>query len=374
MMGQLVCGNCGEAYSLDDLRWKCDCGHPLDIEFKPAFPLEEIRSRKPTIWRYREAIPLRDDANIVSLDEGFTPLSAVELDGKSILIKQDQLFPTGSYKDRGASVLISKIKELGITGVVEDSSGNAGSAVAAYCARAGIDCSIFVPGETAAAKVAQIQLYGARLNKIPGSREDTARAVLKAAEQVYYASHSWSPFFFQGTKTFAYEVCEQLGWNAPDTVILPVGHGTLLLGAAIGFNDLLGAGIIGKMPRLIGVQSENSAPLVRAFKENLGDIPIINKRATIAEGIAIALPTRGRQILAAVRKSNGDFFAVSDNEIKKALRLICRKGYYIEPTSAAAVAGVMRYLPEMRPGEVVVSVFTGHGLKTTGKMLNMLKE
>lgn len=373
-MGQLVCKECGEAYSLDEVRWRCHSGHPLDIEFKPLFPLEEIRARKPTIWRYREAIPLRDDASIISLDEGFTPLSEITLDGKSILIKQDQLFPTGSYKDRGASVLISKINELGIKEVVEDSSGNAGSAVAAYCAKAGIGCRIFVPAGTAAAKVAQIRLYGAGLNRIPGSREDTARAVWKEAEKVYYASHSWSPFFFQGTKTFAYEVCEQLGWNAPDTVILPVGHGTLLLGAAIGFDDLLGAGVIHKMPKLIGVQSENSAPLFWAFKKNLADVSGITKRETIAEGIAIALPTRGRQILEAVRKSKGDFIAVSDNEIKEALRLISRKGYYIEPTSAATIAGVIRYLPEMSPGEVIVSVFTGHGLKTTEKMLDMLKE
>ncbi len=371
-MNQLICPKCKATYSLDEPRWKCDCGSILDIEFTPTFDSGKISQRKPTMWRYREAIPLRDDSNIVSLAEGFTPLAEVNFNGKPVLIKQDQLFPTGSYKDRGASVLISKVKELGIKEVVEDSSGNAGSAISAYCARAGIDCHIFVPGDTAAGKLAQIQLYGAKLNKIPGTREDTARAALKAAEKIYYASHSWNPFFFHGTKTFAFEVCEQLGWKSPDAVILPVGNGTLLLGACIGFNELLQAGIIGKMPEIIAVQSENCAPLYRAFQENLVEIPAIDKKETIAEGIAIAEPIRGKQIIDAVSQSKGSFIIVSDSEIKASLQEMCRKGYYIEPTAAVTIAGLKKYLPESDPDEAIVSVFTGHGLKATEKMLKLL--
>lgn len=371
-MNQLVCTKCKATYSLDEPRWKCDCGFILDIEFKAIFDLEKIRKRKSTMWRYREAIPIQDDANIVSFAEGFTPLTEVNFDGKPVLMKQDQLFPTGSYKDRGASVLISKVKQLGIKEVVEDSSGNAGSAISAYCAKADINCHIFVPEDMAAGKVAQIQLYGAKLNKIPGTREDTAKAVLKAAERVYYASHSWNPFFFQGTKTFAFEVCEQLGWKSPDTVILPVGNGTLLLGAYIGFNELRQAEIIAKMPKIIAVQSENCSPLYWAFRENLAEIPAINKKETLAEGIAIAEPIRGKQIVAAVRQSKGNFMVVSEREIKESLKEICRKGYYIEPTAAATIAGIKKYLPQSKSDEVIVSVFTGHGLKTTEKMLKLL--
>ena len=139
-MNQLICTECKATYSLDDPRWKCDCGAILDIEFRVVFDLDKIRKRKPTMWRYREAIPVQDNANKVSFDEGFTPLIEVDFDGKPVLIKQEQLFATGSYKDRGASVLISKVKELGIKKVVEDSSGNAGSAISAYCAKAGITC------------------------------------------------------------------------------------------------------------------------------------------------------------------------------------------------------------------------------------------
>jgi threonine synthase len=372
MMDGLMCTKCSKKFSLNERIWKCKCGGLLDIDFKSAFPVDRIERRKPTMWRYREAIPLLDDKNIISFDEGFTPLIDVDFDGKSVLVKQDYLFPTGSYKDRGASVLISKVRELKIKRVVEDSSGNAGSAIAGYCAKAKIDCEIFVPHDTSLGKLAQIQLFRAKLNKIPGSREDTAHAVLEAAEKYYYASHSWNPFFFHGTKTFAFEVCEQLGWKSPDSVILPVGNGTLVLGAHIGFNELLEAGIIDKIPRIIAVQSLNCAPLYRAFEGNLEEIPEIDKKDTLAEGIAIGKPIRGKQIIEAVKKSNGNFIAVDDFEIRASLKDMCKKGFYIEPTAASTSAGISKYVQESNPHETIVSLFTGHGLKTTEKMLQVI--
>jgi len=373
-MDKLICMKCNKGFSLNEKIWKCRCGGLLNIEFEPGFPLEKIRHRKPSMWRYREAIPVQHDTNIVSFNEGFTPLVEVDFNGTTVLIKQDQLFSTGSFKDRGASVLISKAKEIGIKEVVEDSSGNAGCAIAAYCTKADIDCNIFVPEDTADGKLAQIQLYGAKLNKVPGTREDTADAVLKAAEKEYYASHSWNPFFFHGTKTFAFEVCEQLGWKSPDTVILPVGSGSLLLGSYIGFSELLNAEIINKIPKIIAVQSENCAPLYKAFKEGLKEIPAMNKKDTIAEGIAIAKPIRGKQIVEAVKKTNGYFVTVDDSEIKRSLKEMCKRGYYIEPTSASTIVGIIKYLQKLDSSEVIVSIFTGHGLKTTEKMLKILNE
>lgn len=375
---QLICQKCSTVCAADDPRWRCECGNVLDLHFEPAFPLETIKQRKPTMWRYREAIPIKSEADIVSFDEGFTPLIEVNIAGKTVLVKQEHLFTTGSFKDRGASVLISQVKAMGIREVAADSSGNAGSAIAAYCTAAGIFCHIFVPADTSPGKLAQIQLYGATLNKIPGTREDTANEVLKAAETIYYASHYWNPFFLHGTKTFAYEVCEQLGWQAPDTVILAAGNGSLLLGTYIGFNELCQAGIIEKIPRLIGIQAENCAPLVKGFKENSTEIPGIQKKKTIAEGIAVATPIRGKQILDAVRKTGGDMIAVSETEIKQSLKEMCEKGHYIEPTSAAVIAGVNQYILNNRgqkstTHEVIVSVFTGHGLKAGGKALEILK-
>lgn len=371
-MNNLICPSCQKRFPLPERVWKCSCGGVLDIEFSPSFPIEKIRQRNLSIWRYREAIPLDADQNIITLAEGFTPLIPLNFLGKKVWVKQEHLFPTGSYKDRGASVLVSKMKELGINEVVEDSSGNAGCAIAAYCARAKIKCEIFVPQDTSPAKLAQIQAYGAKVRLIPGSREDTAQATLKAAEKIYYASHSWNPFFFQGTKTMAFEICEQLGWQSPDVVILPVGNGTLLLGCFFGFQDLRQAGIIDKIPRLIGIQAANCAPLYLAWREHSTDIPFITKKETWAEGIAIAAPVRGKQILRAIKETSGSIMLVEEEEIIKALIDISHRGFYIEPTAAATMAGVHKYVPHSPPGETIVSVFTGHGLKATEKILKIL--
>ncbi len=371
-MDQFICRDCKKTYPLDTPIWKCTCGGLLDIEFMAVFDMERIRSRPPTLWRYREALPLAHDENQITLGEGFTPLVPVDFSGREVLVKQDQLFPTGSYKDRGAAVLISKVKELGIRQVVEDLSGNAGCAVAAYCAAGGIGCQIYVPESTALGKLAQIQLYGADLRRIPGSREDTAQAVMAAAQEVYYASHSWNPFFFHGTKTWAFEVVEQLGWQSPDTVILPVGNGTLLLGAAIGFNELRQAGLIHSMPKLIGVQASGCAPLALAAKLGLDYVPEFEKHDTMAEGIAIAAPVRGMQIIQAVLASGGELLTVSEEEIVESLRSVSRQGYYIEPTSAAVTAGVTQYLSQAPRDELIVTVFTGHGLKATEKMMKLV--
>jgi len=368
---ELVCTQCGARYPGSEAVWRCACGGLLDIEFPLAFDRSKIESRPPSLWRYRELLPFQPDDRLLDLGEGFTPLVSVRLGGREVLVKQDQLFSTGSYKDRGAAVMISKALALGVRRVVEDSSGNAGCAVAAYCARAGIACEIYVPADNSPGKLAQIALYGARLVKVPGSREDTAAAVWQAAQQTYYASHSWNPYFFQGTKTWAYEVCEQLGWRAPDTVVLPAGNGTLLLGAALGFDDLLRLGVIQRVPKLVAVQSAACAPLAEAFWQGL-DAPVaIHKRDTLAEGIAIAEPVRGAQILRAVRASGGTFLTVEEGEIQPALVRVMRQGFSIEPTSAAAAAAVERYARSAPESEQIVSVFTGHGLKATEKLVKL---
>lgn len=362
----LICTRCGATRPPDPLCWQCACGGPFDLIFEARFPLDQIVRRPPTMWRYREAIPLPANTRIVSLGEVMTPLLPLDFAGHTVWIKQDHLFPTGSYKDRGAAVLVNHLATLDIKQVVEDSSGNAGSAIAAYCARAGIAAEIYVPADTPAAKTAQIKAYGAQLRRIPGNRQDTAHAVLTAAQTTCYASHVWNPFFFHGTKTWAYEVCEQLGWRAPDTVILPVGNGTLLLGAAIGFRDLLRAGVIAHLPRIIGVQAQACAPIYKAFNENLDKIVHFEGQHTVAEGIAIAEPARGPQIIRTVRENRGFLIAVDEAEILASLRSMWQQGFYIEPTSAATIAGVLRYMQDAGNDELIVSTLTGHGLKAAG--------
>lgn len=305
------------------------------------------------------------------MGEGFTPLEEIGIDGHSVLLKVDYLFPTGSYKDRGATVLVTKLKEWKIRKGVEDSSGNAGSAIAAYCARGGIACEIFVPKTTSPGKLVQIETYGASLRKVAGSRERTAQVAMEAASRTYYASHCWNPFFFHGTKTFAFELWEQLGWRTPDAVILPVGHGTLLLGAYIGFKELKETGMVKRVPRLVGVQAAFCAPLYAAFQKGQKEIKSVEQKETMAEGIAIAKPVRGKQILEAVRETGGEILVVTEEEIKAALKEMGRKGHFVEPTSAATVAGLRNYLRKRGKKEVVVSTLTGIGLKATEKILHL---
>jgi threonine synthase len=358
-MSNLYCLNCDKHYSITHPIWRCSCGGLLDIEHKASFPKKEILSRPKGMWRYREAIPINHNHNhnIISFDEGFTPLKKEHFFGREILVKNDSLFTTHSYKDRGASVLISKIKELGIKSVVEDSSGNAGSAVACYCKKAGIDCDIFVPATTSDAKLMMIENSGARLHKITGSRENTFEAAFKQAQKTYYASHSWNPFFFQGTKTCAFEIWEQMNWKAPDTVIVPVGNGTLLIGMYKGFHDLMLANEISKIPRIIAVQAQNCAPLLQKDLSNFEKLP------TIAEGIAIAEPVRRNQIIEAVEKSGGYFIAVTEDEISQGVVDAGNAGYPIEPTSGTVLAALKKQVDTFEADEQVVVVLTGHGVK-----------
>ena len=353
----LTCQICKKTYAPNTLQWCCSCGGLFDLVFEGELRVDALADRPPTLWRYREAIPIADDAHIASFDEGFTPLTPVTIAGKSLLVKQDHLFPSGSYKDRGATVLISQAKSLGVRHMVEDSSGNAGAAIAAYAARAGIACDIYVPDSTSPAKLAQIQSYGARLYKIPGAREDTARAVQGAARKHFYASHVWNPFFFHGTKTLAYEIWEQRGFNAPDTLIIPTGNGTLLIGAYIGFTDLLRQNLIDHLPKLIAVQSANCAPLMPNWHGNPSE--------TIAEGIAIAEPARAAQMLRYIDQTGGDVLTVEDDETRHAQKQMAEMGFYIEPTSATAIAAYMKY--PAQNDEVAVAPLTGHGLKSVEK-------
>ncbi|GAB4409387.1 MAG: pyridoxal-phosphate dependent enzyme [Bacteroidia bacterium] len=366
---RLVAPDTGEAYAPDAPRWRSASGALLDLDIQPVFDPDLMRRRPPGMWRYLEALPLLDPDRRIELGETATPLVPLRLDGQEVHVKLDYLFPSGSYKDRGAALLISHARALGIGQVVQDSSGNAGCAVAQYCAAAGIACDIFVPGDTSPSKLRQIAAYGAQIRLVPGTREDTAAAALQAAASTYYASHVWNPFFLHGTKTFAYELCEQLDWQAPDTVVLPAGNGTLLLGCEIGFRELYAAGLIGHVPALVGVQALACAPLIVA--QAPGTPGAQPAGPTLAEGIAIAAPRRQAQMLAA---ATGGLVGVSEAAIADTLRLLCGMGYFVEPTSAAVIAGVRQYLAERaRPGERIATVLTGHGLKAADKIAKMLE-
>ena len=374
-MTEYRCYVCNTTYPINTLRYKCDCDGVLNLKKgENPYPLDEIPGRRSTLWSYREAIPVDHDASIVSLGEGMTPIVPFDDGACEHYLKLDFISPTGSYKDRGASVLISKLKELGIRQVVEDSSGNAGAAIAAYSARAGIGCTIYCPASTSKGKLAQIGAYGASLKLIEGNRAATTEAVLEAAETTYYASHNWNPFFLEGTKTVAFEIAEQLGWRAPDHVICPIGFGSVYLGLYIGFGELYAGGVVEKIPRLLGVQSAACAPIYTACSENGKIKRTSQSHETLAEGIAAEYPIRGEMIMQAQREIDGAFTIVNEEEIKSGVRILAAKGVYVEPTSAVVVKAFDKFVGEgiIRKGEAVVSILTGSGLKATEKLMKIM--
>jgi threonine synthase len=331
----------------------------------PGFVRDEIETGDCSLWRYRAMLPVKYEGSVISLGEGFTPLVETQVYGTRIHCKLEFLAPTGSFKDRGTAVLVNMLGWMGIKRVVEDSSGNAGASLAAYAARSGIEAEIYVPAYASPNKLHQISIYGAKLVKVEGPRERAAEAVQEAAAQgAYYASHYYNPFTLEGLKTIAYEIWEQLGWHAPDNLVLPVGQGTLLLGAYRGFKDLLAAGLIEKLPHLFAVQAEPCAPLYEAYQRNMNDAFPIEKKETIAEGISTARPVRGRQLLAVVRETGGTVLAVSDEETLRARDELARRGLYVEPTSAVAIAALLQLRALIKLEEITIVPLTGSGLKS----------
>jgi threonine synthase len=282
--------------------------------------------------------------------------------------------PTGSFKDRGTTVLVSYLKRCGIDRVLEDSSGNAGASLSAYAAAAGLSCRILVPETASYPKIAQIAACGAEVVTVPGSRQDVAEAALAQSAEIFYASHNWQPLFLEGTKTLAYELWEQLGFRAPDNVVVPLGYGSNVLGCDRGFAELAAGGEIARRPRLFGVQAARCAPFDAAFRAGATALVPTEIAATIAEGIATARPTRVAEVLRAVRESGGRIVAVEEAEIVAALRDLARRGLYVEPTSAAAAAGLTRLVSAgaIRPGDTTVLVLTGTGLKASATIGDLL--
>lgn len=362
-----TCLSCSLIHRLELPLWRCSCGGRLLPQGIAGFDREALRNRPANLWRYGEGYQLAGDAVPVTLGEGWTPLTEVSFSGRGIEAKLDFLCPTGSYKDRGSAVMLTQLRAWGLTEIVEDSSGNAGASVAAYAALAGIQANIYVPDSASLGKMAQIGLYGAHLHKIPGSREDCAAAALAAVETTFYASHNWSPFFLLGLKSAAYEIAEQRDWHAPDWVVTPAGNGGLAGGLYYGFRDLLAAGAIDRMPRIAMAQAANCAPVHAAWKQGLDHVPAIEKRPTVAEGIASAQPVRAYEMLEALRETRGVVETVTEDEIWLAFEELGRQGLYVEPTSATAAAALRNLVRQGTIGaaESVVLYLTGSGLKST---------
>ncbi|MFE4644419.1 threonine synthase [Streptomyces sp. NPDC056730] len=343
MTTMYVCPADGTRSPVASLAWCCPvCRGPWDLDFEASpVPLKSLSSRVDSLWRYAEALPLA--APVTTLGEGRTPLVPLT---SSVSAKLDFLMPTLSFKDRGAVMLAELARRLGPERVIADSSGNAGTAIAAYCARAGLPCTVYVPETTSPKKTEQIRAHGARLERVPGDREATARAARAAADEpgTFYASHVYNPYFLHGTKTYVYELWEDLGGRLPETIVVPVGNGTLLLGAALAIDELSSHGLIGERPALIAVQAEAVSPLATAFRAGAEELPApagsAPTLATLAEGIAIPNPPRARQILRAVRASGGTFRTVTEDQLRAAQLDLASRGLFVESTAVACWAAV----------------------------------
>ncbi|WP_329023643.1 threonine synthase [Streptomyces sp. NBC_00690] len=354
----------GDTYPLTGRRWRADNGTPLSVTPLPGITRHDIDTDVRSLWRYRAALPVAIPRP-VSLGEGRTPLIEAQWDGVPVTFKAEWFSPTGSFKDRGTTVMVSFLAQQGITDVIEDSSGNGGASVSAYCAAAGIRATILVPAATSPAKILQSRAYGADVRLVPGDREATAAEALRLSAKTSYASHNWHPLFLQGTKTLAYEIWEDLGFEAPDQVVTVAGAGSTVLGCALGFGELLAAGQIERLPRLLVAQPANCAPLHAAFQAGVEHAVPGQWTPTIAEGTAIAHPVRLPEVLRAIRGSGGDMATVPEDDIKSALRRLAAQGLYAEPTSATAAAAIGTFAARglIRPGDRTVVILTGSGLK-----------
>ncbi|SNZ17832.1 threonine synthase [Natronoarchaeum philippinense] len=381
MVADLRCRECGRTYAAAAGEpWRCECGHPLDyversLPDRESPPAPSALERGSGLWSFQEFIP---ESPLVTLGEGRTPL--VDADDWDAQFKLEYLFPTGSFKDRGATTTLSRAAALGVEKVVEDSSGNAGAAIATYAARAGIEADVYVPDDVKQSKLVAIQRAGARPVRIEGDREAVAAACREAAddEGVWYASHAWNPAFYAGTATFAYEVAAQRDWTAPDAVVLPLGHGTLFLGAYRGFRALREAGYVDRIPRLLAGQAAGYAPIAAELHADDADDEPGNRLTTaldsaedaptneIADGIQIAEPVREAQLFDAIADAGGDAIAISGDAVEGELDRLHRAGFYVEPTSAVATAALREYRRRdvLAPGDDVVVPLTGSGMKT----------
>ncbi|WP_257298102.1 pyridoxal-phosphate dependent enzyme [Haloarchaeobius sp. FL176] len=363
----LYCQACGAEYDAGpDEPWRCSCGHALDLETPPLpdgepLPVSQLDTRRG-LWTFHEFLPV-DRA--VTLGEGFTPV--VDSDRWDAEFKLEYVSPSASFKDRGATTTLSRAAALGVDKVIEDSSGNAGAAIATYAARAGIEADVYVPADVKQSKLMAIQRSGARPVRVEGSREDVTSAAVDAVEsgEGWYASHAWNPAFYAGTMTFAIELAAQRDWTVPDAVVLPVGHGTLALGAYRGFDLLERAGIVDRTPRLLVGQAAGYAPIADEFRGLVAEDEDDTENE-IADGIQISEPARHDQLTAAIEDSGGDAIALGEHVVENTLDTLHRDGFYVEPTCAVAPAALTKYreLGVVEEDEDVVVALTGSGLTT----------
>ena len=373
----LTCARCGTPYPLQALNSFATCCHqPLVVQYsyEHAWSREDLSGREATMWRYREMLPVMDARNKVSLGEGMTPIFPLERlaaqHGFShLLVKDEGLNPTGSFKARGLSMAVSKAKELGVEECIVPTAGNAGGALAAYCAKAGIRCTVVMPAHTPRIFMQECELYGAKLVLVEGLINDCARKVeeLKKEKQYYDISTLKEPYRLEGKKTMGYEIAEQLNWQLPDVILYPAGGGTGLIGIWKAFHEMQQLGwISGPLPRMIAVQSLNCNPIIRALHNPTGWKEGFVPRPTLANGLAVPYPFGMDMMQKVIDESGGYAIAISEEEIVEGVREVAAaEGILMAPEGAATWKALLhlRQLGIVHDHESILLMNTGSGYK-----------
>ncbi|MCC6027502.1 MAG: threonine synthase [Archaeoglobus sp.] len=378
-MYSLVCIECGKKN--DESRYTCECGGLLEVRFN----LNEVEidfkldGREMRVWKYRSLLPIKSEP--VTLKEGGTPLYRLErlekeLGIRRIYVKHEGLNPSGSFKDRGMTVGVTKALELKKRAVACASTGNTSASMAMYAAKAGLKAYVLLPaGKVALGKVAQALMHGADVIGIRGNFDDALRIVREVCERAgIYLLNSVNPFRLEGQKTIAYEIVDEIG--TPDAVILPIGNAGNISAIFKGFEEFREIGLIDKIPRMIGIQAEGASPVFRAFREGREDIIPFENPETIATAIRIGNPVNAKKALRAVYRSEGLVEVVSDQEIISAQKILAKNGIGVEPASAASLAGLIKLsrIGEIDRDATVVCIATGNLLKDPETVIKVCGE
>jgi threonine synthase len=378
-VSHLVCPKCKATYASEKIAQLCECGAPLLVQYnlyrvKNALKKEMLRDREPTLWRYRELLPVKNAKNIISLGEGMTPLLPMKNLGPRIgiphlFMKDEGIIPTGTFKARGAAVGVSRAKELGVKVLAMPTNGNAGAAWAVYCASAGIEAVIVMPADAPPLPRGECAISGATLFLVNGLISDAGRIVAQAVTEFgwFDASTLKEPYRIEGKKTMGIELAEQFNWELPDVILYPTGGGVGIIGIYKALTELKEMGWIdGKLPRLVAVQATGCAPIVRAFEEKRLYSDFWENAHTCAFGITVPKALGDFLVLDAVYQTNGIAIAVSDEELLAALGILARsEGTFICPEGAATLSAAMKLRESdwIKENERVVLLNTGSGLK-----------
>ena len=373
----LQCSACDQTYSIDAVNTFASCErcqrNPIlsHYELLSALSKEDINTKERSMWRYFSMLPVQDKKNIVTLGEGWTPLLrlgrlADKLGLESLYLKDESQNPTCSFKARGMSAAISKAKELGTKHCIVPTAGNAGSAMAAYCARAGMQATIVMPTHTPKAFKTECEYFGSQLILVDGLIGDCAKKVeeLKREREYFDVSTMKEPYRIEGKKTMGYEIAEQMDWQLPDVILYPTGGGTGLIGLWKAFHEMIELGWIGNsIPRLIAVQSENCKPVVETFLTGSASSPCL---PSVANGLAVPTPFAQRLIQKVLLDTNGQALAVSENDIRDCIKEIAAtEGMFLAPEGAALLSALrkMQFVGKIKSTEKILLLNTGSGYK-----------